>query len=197
MSGRSADKEVRAPWTGSATRHIYLMHVRVRFHELDPLGHVNNAVYLNYLEQAAIDHAAAEGFAAATLRAQQGGVFIARRHEITYLQPAFEHDQLRIITWPEGMRGARAVRLYQIVRVGSEEGPPLLEDGLYDPATTDLWRDVVVSARTEWAFVDPTTGRPRRIPSEVRDAFFIDGGDESGGTSVRPDAIAGGASRPA
>jgi acyl-CoA thioesterase FadM len=36
----------------------FLAHVRVRFHDVDALGHVNNAAYLTFLEQAAIDHAA-------------------------------------------------------------------------------------------------------------------------------------------
>src|SRR3954471_18487117 len=95
-------------WLSSRARHIYLAHFRVRFHELDPLGHVNNAVYLSYLEQAAIDHAAAAGWDAATLRTI-GGVFIARRHEITYHRPAAENDRLRVITWPIELAGARAI----------------------------------------------------------------------------------------
>ena len=42
--------------------------VRVRFQECDPFGHVNNTVYLGYLEQVAIDHAAAVGWPAARLQ---------------------------------------------------------------------------------------------------------------------------------
>jgi acyl-CoA thioesterase FadM len=62
--------------------------VRVRFHECDPLGHVNNAVYLNYLEQAAIDHALLVGWSQQRLEREAGGVFVARRHELDYLKPA-------------------------------------------------------------------------------------------------------------
>ncbi len=67
-------------------RHRYLAHFRVRFHELDPLAHVNNAAYVNFLEQAAIDHAAAAGYDLERLR-RVGGLFIARRHEIDFLRP--------------------------------------------------------------------------------------------------------------
>lgn len=42
-------------------RSGFMSYVRVRFHECDPLGHLNNTVYLGYLEQAAIDHAVAAG----------------------------------------------------------------------------------------------------------------------------------------
>src|SRR5215218_11320011 len=83
------------------------VYIRVRFHEVDSLGHVNNATYLNYLEQAAIDHAAAAGFSEDALR-EVGGVFVARRHEIDYLQPAKANDLLRVVTWPVELGAARA-----------------------------------------------------------------------------------------
>jgi acyl-CoA thioester hydrolase len=161
-----------APWQQTRARHLYLAHFRVRFHELDPLGHVNNAVYLNYLEQTAIDHAAAEGYDAATLR-ERGGVFIARRHDITYLRPAVENDLLCVTTWPADMSGARAIRAYEITRLTLGANQSIPEDGLRDVTDQPVCGEVIVSARTEWAFVDPVTGRPRRIPIEVRDAFLV------------------------
>ena len=91
-------------------RSGFIAYVRVRFHECDPLGHVNNAVYLAYLEQAAIDHAAAAGWPAARLRAELGAVFVARKHEIEFLLPSFENDILEVMTWPETVSGARAIR---------------------------------------------------------------------------------------
>jgi len=45
--------------------------LRVRHYEMDPLGHVNNAVYQNYLEQAAIEHSEHLGF---TLSAAENSV---------------------------------------------------------------------------------------------------------------------------
>jgi acyl-CoA thioester hydrolase len=177
--------------------NVFLAEVRVRYHELDPLGHVNNAVYLNYLEQAAVDHAAAAGWSAARLRAL-GGVFIARRHEVDYLRPAVEGDRLRVATWAIALRGARAFRAYEVARV-APDAPPLAELATGEASTGgDAGADgraprfghhagglllapedvppteraeVVVRARTEWAYVDTATGRPRRIPPEVIAAF--------------------------
>ena len=71
---------------------------RVRFHEVDALGHVNNAAYLNYLEQAAIDHATFLGLDLQRLQ-ELGGVFVARRHEVVFLKPTFTGDLLRVVTW--------------------------------------------------------------------------------------------------
>lgn len=79
-------------------RTAFIAHVRVRFHDCDPLGHVNNAVYLGYLEQAAIDHAAAMNWPASRLQDEFGALFVARRHEIDFLRPAFENDVLEILT---------------------------------------------------------------------------------------------------
>jgi acyl-CoA thioester hydrolase len=163
-----------APWRASRAAHIYHAHFRVRFHEVDPLGHVNNATYLTYLEQAAIDHAAAAGYDVERLR-ELGGVFIARRHEIEYLRPARDGDWLRVVTWPVDLAGARAVRAYTVFRLTADElaaGTPV--DGLHAPGETGAARgDLIVRARTEWAFIDARTGRPRRIPNEIVAAFLV------------------------
>lgn len=146
--------------------HVYLAHVRVRHHQLDPLGHVTNAAYLNFLEQAAIDHAAAAGFDAERLRAW-GAQFIARRHEIDVLRPALAGDRPQVRTWADDVRGARAVRTYTVYRLPRVPlgAPPAA--GVPEPTG-----ELVVRAGTEWAYVDIATGRPRRIlPSKV-DAFF-------------------------
>ena len=63
------------PWHESAAAHTYVCWFPVRFSDLDPLGHVNNAVYLNLLEQAAIEHAALSGFAYEDLRRDDTRVY--------------------------------------------------------------------------------------------------------------------------
>jgi len=84
---------------------VFESFVRVRFNEVDSLGHVNNAVYLVYLEQAAIDHAVAAGLDVDRLAAF-GGAFVAYRHEIIYLRPAYAGDVLRFLTWLDEPHGA-------------------------------------------------------------------------------------------
>jgi acyl-CoA thioester hydrolase len=104
-----------APETGAQVCEGF---IRVRFHEVDALGHVNNAAYLNYLEQAAIDHAMLLGLDLETLR-RLGGVFVARRHELVFLRPAYAGDVLRIVTWLGEPRGARVERRYLVFREDS------------------------------------------------------------------------------
>lgn len=148
----------------------YRLTVRVRFHECDPLGHVNNAVYLNYLEQAAIDHAALSGWAQEDLERDVGAVFLARRHEIDYLRPAIANDRLEVVTWAEDMGMATALRRYVIRRAGEDAEPGLIEHPDLDALQQG---EIVVRALTRWALVRMDTGRPIRIPQRVIDDFVL------------------------
>ena len=125
---------------------------RVRSYELDSNAHVNNAVYLAYAEDLASQHAEAIGFGRDWMLAH-GGIWVARRHEITYLRPAGYGDELQLTTEVESMRGARAVR-HTVIRL--------------------LRHDTqVVDMRTEWVWLHATTGRPERIPAEIVAAFTV------------------------
>ncbi len=128
----------------------FITQLRVRHYEMDALGHVNNAVYQNYLEQAAIEHSEHLGFNLEYCR-KLGGVFVMRRIEIDYLRPAFAGDTLEVTTWLQKMKAASATRRYEIRRLGED---PLL-----------------VTAEVLWVWVDVDTMRPRGIPKEILDVF--------------------------
>lgn len=152
--------------------------VRVRFHECDPLGHVNNAVYLHYLEQAAIDHAELVGWPQQRLEQEAGGVFVARRHELDYLRSANEGDHLEVLTWVEKMGMASAVRKYVIRYLPREQSPCVTRALIPEPKVEAFSGDaVVVRAQTVWALVGLKTRRPIPIPTPVVDDFVV---DESG-----------------
>ncbi|BAY17353.1 hypothetical protein NIES21_31900 [Anabaenopsis circularis NIES-21] len=125
--------------------------LRVRHYEMDALGHVNNAVYQNYLEQAAIEHSEHLGATLEVYR-ELGGVFVMRRVEIDYLRPAVAGDTLEVTTWLKEMRGTRAFRRYEI-RKHNED-------------------DLLVTAEALWVWVDAKTMRPRPIPNRLSDKFL-------------------------
>lgn len=152
----------------------YTTTLHVRFGECDPMGHVNNVVYLSYFEQIAIDHADALGWSAENLVAYANALFVARRHEIDYFRPARERDWLQLRTWPTTMSGARGMRYYEIARLDAPPTDPadltghmISAEGLAPAPASAL----VARASTEWAFMNVTTGRPVRIPPAVADAF--------------------------
>ncbi len=76
--------------------------LRVRAYECDSLGHVNNAVFIQYLIQAA--------------RETLGAMLDARRLSIEYLLPAKERDELSIETWVADAEQGRVLCGYEITR---------------------------------------------------------------------------------
>ncbi len=117
---------------------------------MDALGHVNNAVYQHYLEQAAIEHSEFLGFGPKRYE-EVGGVFVMRRIEIEYLRPAVAGDTLEVTTWLQQVRGPRAIRRYEIRQQGEEQ--------------------LLVTAEALWVWVDTKIMRPRAIPPLILDAF--------------------------
>jgi len=122
---------------------------RVEWRDIDPVGHVNNAVYLAYIEDCGVQVAAAYGWPMARMAAE-GFALVARRHQIEYKQPAVLGDELELATWISGVRHASATRHYTVTR---------LSDGA-----------LLAQARTYWVWIDPKTGKPIRIP----DVFVAD-----------------------
>ena len=134
----------------SSTSRRFSTRLRVRHYEMDALGHVNNAVYLHYLEQAAIEHSEHLGMSMARYE-ELGGVFVMRKLEIEYLSPAVAGDTLEVVTWAEEMSGPRAVRKYEITIAGTGR--------------------TVARATALWVWIERGTGRPRPIPPVLLAAF--------------------------
>lgn len=156
----------RQPEASRAPR--FAAHFKVRHYEMDALGHVNNAVYLHYLEHAATEHATAAGYGDAGARAL-GGIWVARRHEIEYFRPASAGEVLQVITWAHEFKGARAIRDYTIHRL--DDAPTAPPDHFLPPDYAPPGA-VLVQARTIWVWLDLATGRPRRIPPEMYAVFL-------------------------
>src|SRR5918994_175638 len=87
----------------------------VRQYELDVLGHVNNAVYLNWVEQVAVDHVEALGFGREWSQSQSAG-WVVREHRITYHQPVRYGDVVVATTLPQRLAGVRGVRRTEMHR---------------------------------------------------------------------------------
>lgn len=124
--------------------------IKVQHPDTDALGHVNNSVYQRYLEQVATAHS--QQFGLTIERYQElGGVFVMRRIEIEYLRPAVAGNMLEIATWNVEMRGACAIRRYEVRRLGEKE--------------------LLLTAEALWVWVDATTLRPRTIPDTIQETL--------------------------
>ena len=119
----------------------------VRFRDCDALGHVNNAVYLTYLEQARIHHWRAAGVPS---RPQGDGIpgIILARAEIDYRRPARYGDVLEIRRGVAAIGRTSFTYEYEIVSEGGA---------------------LVASARTVMVSYDYTLNRPAPVTDAWRD----------------------------
>ncbi len=141
-------EQSRPPGTGYPR---YVMRLTARQYEMGPFGHINYAVYLNYLEQAAAEHHAAMGLTVARM-AELGAGFTIRDVELHYHGYAVMGDELVITTWLESCSGVRAVRCSEVRHVATDR--------------------CLVTARTLWVWVNLETGRPQRLSQEVLDCIY-------------------------
>ena len=115
---------------------------------IDELGHVNNAVWVQWIQEVALAH----WYSVADPAHQDDYIWVVVRHEIDYLRPAFDGETLTGRTWVgEAPKGARFDRHMEFVG----------EDG-----------KVRVRAVTQWAIIDKAAGRPIRVPPEVVAPFL-------------------------
>jgi acyl-CoA thioester hydrolase len=115
---------------------------------IDELGHVNNAVWVQWVQQVAVAH----WEAVADPRHKVAYYWVVVRHEIDYLRAAHDGDRISARTWVgDAPHGARFDRFVEFTN----------DDG-----------KVCVRAHTEWAIIDKALGRPVRVPPEVVAPFL-------------------------
>lgn len=120
---------------------------QVAWEDVDPAQHVNNAKYFTYMEESGIQAAAQFGFSMNRFL-EEGFGTVARETRIEYKQPAVLDDTIEITTYLSDVRSVRATRHF-IMRRQSDQ--------------TLLAQGYVV-----WVFIDLNTGRPVRMPEEMR-----------------------------
>ena len=133
------------------TRPIFTHEVTAIPEHIDELGHVNNAVWVQWIQEVALAH----WYSVADPAHQDNYIWVVVRHEIDYLRPAYDGETLTGRTWVgEAPKGARFDRHMEFVGADGK---------------------VRVRARTVWAIIDKAAGRPIRVPPEVVAPFMDDG----------------------
>lgn len=141
---------------------IFEYAIEVRDSDIDVLGHVNNVVYIQWMQSAAYAHSAALGWTLERYLSLGAG-WVARLHQIEYLQPAFAGQRVIVKTWVADMKKVTSMRRYRIVRM--DPAPPDA-NGNVDPMAP--MREILLAvAHTNWAFIDYKRGTPIRIPAEM------------------------------
>lgn len=115
---------------------------------IDELGHVNNAVWVTWIQEIATAHWSA---VAAPEHAARY-VWVVTRHEIDYRGNIAAGESVTAETWiPAAPRGAQFDRCVEFRGDGGKR---------------------LVAARSTWAMLDRASGRPVRVPAEVAAPFL-------------------------
>jgi acyl-CoA thioester hydrolase len=126
---------------------------KVRWRDIDRLKHVNNAIYLEYVEECGFQAVAARGWPVQRM-IEEGFAILVRKNQLHYRQPALLDDELEITTWVSEVRRSMAMRYYQIRRCPGGE--------------------LLVEVHALGVWVDLKTGRPARIPAQFLADFQAD-----------------------
>ena len=130
------------------TRPVFEHRITAKPEHIDELGHVNNAVWVQWIQEVALAH----WYSIADPAHQDDYIWVVVRHEIDYLRAVEDGETVTGRTWVgEAPKGARFDRHMEFVG----------EDG-----------KIRVRARTTWAIIDKATGRPIRVPPEVIAPFL-------------------------
>jgi len=126
---------------------VYHHHLIVKSTDIDEMNHVNNVVYVQWVQDAAAAHWNAE----APTEVRTKFNWVVMRHEIDYRSSALLNDELMAKTWVENYDGAKSTRMVQIIRKNDEK--------------------VLVEAKTTWCLLRAGNNRPVRVGDEIKNTF--------------------------
>ena len=145
----------------------------MRWADLDLLGHVNNVVYVDYLQEARVDMLRTHGPAARTGDLAEG--VVVARHEVSYLAPLnFGFEPVTIESWVTEIRAATFTIAYELFheRDGARHVYARAKTVLtpYVFATESPRRLSDVERETLAVFLEPDESAPRVPMTRTRPA---------------------------
>ena len=126
---------------------IYQKTIVVEDEHIDDENHVNNVVYLQWVQDIAVDH----WYSKSNDEFNDAYYWVVLDHFIEYKGPAFLGDELIVKTYVRKNAGVRSSRVVEFFK--NEK--------------------LVVRAKTNWCLLDRKRNRPTRLPEEVNEMFFF------------------------
>jgi acyl-CoA thioester hydrolase len=131
----------------------HIVELMVHDADIDAYGHVNNSIYLTWLDRAAWSHSSALGVPLAQCLALRRGM-AAQRIEVDYLRAARQGDQVQAATWIVSADARlRAERRFQVRRAA---------DGM-----------TLARARVDYVCINLDSGRATRMPAVFAQAYVV------------------------
>lgn len=123
---------------------------KIYTYQIDFVGHVNNIVYIQWLENGRMRLLEEMGFPITNLAHLEGIVPVLTETQIKYKRPLFLDNEVKIEMWISKMNNASAIMEF---RFYNEKG------------------ELCATAQQKGLFIDRNTQRPTRITPEHRSAF--------------------------
>ena len=117
---------------------------------IDVLGHVNNVVYVSWMQDVATAHIEALGLGLNEYLALKHAM-VAVEHHVQYRKAAFLNETLILRTWLDDLNALYSSRQYVFYRAADQS--------------------VVFVGKTKWACVEIETGRPKRLSPSFTQAY--------------------------
>ncbi len=121
--------------------------ITVSSNDLDELNHVNNVVYVHWIQ----DVAKAHWETIASREVQQKCIWMVLRHEVDYRSQAVSGDVLVVQTWVAWSEGVKSERHVEIKNKNTGK--------------------VLINSKTLWCLLDATTKRPKKIGEDITSVF--------------------------
>ncbi|MFI2742426.1 acyl-CoA thioesterase [Zhouia sp. PK063] len=126
---------------------IYEQLINVNPEDIDDLNHVNNVVYVQWIQNIAKAH----WELVASPKVKQNNIWVVLNNYIEYKSPAFLNDEIYIKTYIEKANGAVSTRIVEI----------------YNNNTKKL----LANSKTNWCLLNAKSGKPMRITDDIVQLF--------------------------
>ena len=103
-------------YSDSVQQNPFVLPLQAQADHIDHYGHVNNGVYLDWLQQVGWAHVEQMGLSLELYR-RLDRALVVHRHELDYLAPAYGDDQLVMATWVVQFNRVSVYRCFQLQRV--------------------------------------------------------------------------------
>ena len=121
--------------------------ITVSKNDLDDLNHVNNVVYVNWIQEIAKNH----WNVLVSDEIKDNYYWVLLEHNIKYLHSALLNEKIIIKTYIEETKGVKSSRKVEIYNKGTNQ--------------------LLVTSKTIWCLINAKTNKPSRINNEIRKAF--------------------------
>lgn len=129
---------------------IFDLKIQVQSQHIDVLGHVNNVMYVQWMQDVAAVHIETLGLGL-TQYLELKHAMVAVEHHVQYRKAALEGDEIILRTWLDDINALYSFRQYAFYRPKDQS--------------------VLFVGNTKWACIEIATGRPKRMSPSFTQAY--------------------------